>query len=142
MIKKTKRPILIVGHEAADSKDTQILEMTIRLAKIGKIPLVAKAHVVGKALEKGLQPTPSMPVLDIGNRLIDPNWKGLYDEGQYDLAMLLGIPYCMEWVTFSSLKHYGHGLKAINLDRYYHPHARLGRLPTYQRKRGVRILKS
>jgi acetyl-CoA decarbonylase/synthase complex subunit epsilon len=123
MIKKAKRPILIVGHEAADSKDAQMLEMAIRLAKTGKIPLVATAHIAGKFLEKGLQPTASMPALDIANRLVDPNWRGLDDNGQYDLAMLMGIPYYMEWVIFSALKHYGNGLKTISLDRYYHPQA-------------------
>jgi len=39
------------------------------------------------------------------------------------LAVFMGITYYMEWVLFSALKHFGHNLKTISLDRYYHPHA-------------------
>lgn len=123
MIKKAKRPILIVGHEATDPEENQMLDIAIRLAKTGKIPLVATAHVVGEFLKKGFQPAAFMPAVDIANRLTDPDWKGLDGNGQYDLAMVMGITYYMEWVIFSALKHYGNGLKTISLDRYYHPHA-------------------
>jgi acetyl-CoA decarbonylase/synthase complex subunit epsilon len=123
MIKKAKRPILIVGHEATDPEEKQMLNIAIRLAKTGKIPLVATAHIVGEFLKKGFQPAAFMPVVDIANRLTDPEWKGLDGNGQYDLAMFMGITYYMEWLIFSALKHYGNGLKTISLDRYYHPHA-------------------
>jgi acetyl-CoA decarbonylase/synthase complex subunit epsilon len=123
MIKKAKRPILIVGHEATDPEEKQMLDIAIRLAKTGKIPLVATAHIVGEFLKKGFQPAAFMPAVDIANRLTDSDWKGLDGNGQYDLAMFMGITYYMEWVIFSALKHYGNGLKTISLDRYYHPHA-------------------
>jgi len=124
MIKKAKRPILIVGHEATEKEEAELMDYAIKLAKIGKIPLVATAHIVGKFVKKGFQPAASMPAVDIANRLVDPNWKGLDGEGQYDLAMLMGITYYMEWVIFSALKHFGGpNLKTISLDRYYHPHA-------------------
>ena len=123
MIKKAKRPILIVGHEATDPEEKQMLDIAIRLAKTGKIPLVATAHIVGEFLKKGFQPAAFMPAVDIANRLTDPEWKGLDGNGQYDLAMFMGITYYMEWLIFSALKHYGNGLKTISLDRYYHPHA-------------------
>src|SRR3990170_6092333 len=123
MIKKAKRPILIVGHEATDPEEKQMLDIAIRLAKTGKIPLVATAHIVGEFLKKGFQPAAFMPVVDIANRLTDPEWKGLDGNGQYDLAMFMGVTYYMEWLIFSALKHYGNGLKTISLDRYYHPHA-------------------
>jgi len=124
MIKKAKRPILIVGHEATEKEETKLIDYAINLAKVGKIPLVATAHVVGIFIKKGFQPAASMPSVDIANRLVDHDWKGLDGEGQYDLAMFMGITYYMEWVIFSALKHYGGpNLKTISLDRYYHPHA-------------------
>jgi acetyl-CoA decarbonylase/synthase complex subunit epsilon len=123
MIKKAKRPILIVGHEATDPEEKQMLDIAIRLAETGKIPLVATAHIVGEFLKKGFQPAAFMPAVDIANRLTDTDWKGFDGNGQYDLAMFMGITYYMEWVIFSALKHYGNGLKTISLDRYYHPHA-------------------
>jgi acetyl-CoA decarbonylase/synthase complex subunit epsilon len=123
MIKKAQRPILIVGHEATNPEEKQMLDLAIRLAKTGKIPLVATAHIVGEFLKRGFQPAAFMPAVDIANRLTDSDWKGLDGNGQYDLAMFMGITYYMEWVIFSALKHYGNGLKTISLDRYYHPHA-------------------
>ncbi len=123
MIKKAKRPILIVGHEATDPEEKEMLDIAISLAKTGKIALVATSHIVGEFLKKGFQPAAFMPAVDIANRLTDPEWKGLDGNGQYDLAMFMGITYYMEWVIFSALKHYCNGLKTISLDRYYHPHA-------------------
>jgi acetyl-CoA decarbonylase/synthase complex subunit epsilon len=64
-----------------------------------------------------------MPAVDIANRLVDSEWKGLDGNGQYDLAMFMGITYYMEWVLFSGLKHFGQNLKTISLDRHYQPHA-------------------
>lgn len=125
MVKKAKRPILVVGHEAAevDIKDQKLLDYAIRISEAGKIPLVATAHIVGDLIKKGAKPAASMPAVDITNRLVDPEWKGIDGKGQYDVAMFLGITYYMEWVLFSGMKHFGQDLKTISLDRYYHPQA-------------------
>ena len=61
--------------------------------------------------------------MDIGSRLADPSWQGLDGKGAYDLVLFLGLPYYMAFVILSGLKHFGHGLKTISLDRYYNPHA-------------------
>jgi len=125
MVKKAKRPLLIVGHEAAetDIREKRLLDYAIDISRKGKIPIVATAHIVGDFVKKGFQPAAFMPAIDIANRLVDPEWKGLDGNGQYDLAMFVGITYYMEWVLFSALKHFGGDLKTISLDRYYHPQA-------------------
>jgi len=125
MIKKASHPLLVVGHEAAETEigEKKLLDYAIRISQEGKIPIVATAHTVGEFVKKGFQPAAFMPAVDIGNRLVDPEWKGLDGKGQYDLAMFMGITYYMEWVIFSGLKHFGQNLKTISLDRYYHPHA-------------------
>ena len=125
MVKRAKRPLLIVGHEAAETEigDKKSLDYAIRISEAGKIPMVATAHTVGELIKKGFQPAAFMPAVDIANRLTDSEWKGLDGNGQYDLAMLMGITYYMEWVLFSGLKHFGGNLKTISLDRYYQPHA-------------------
>jgi acetyl-CoA decarbonylase/synthase complex subunit epsilon len=127
MIKKAKRPLLVVGHEAAeiDVGGKKLLEYAIRVSEAGKIPVVATAHIVGELVNRGLKPAAFMPAVDIANRLVDSEWKGIDGNGQYDLAMFMGITYYMEWVIFSGLKHFGHNLKTISLDRYYHPNASL-----------------
>jgi len=125
MVKRAKRPLLIVGHEAAETEigEKTLIDYAIRISEAGKIPMVATAHVVGEFLKKGFQPTASMPAVDVANRLTDSEWKGLDGNGQYDLALFMGITYYMEWVLLSGLKHFGGELKTVSLDRYYHPHA-------------------
>ena len=85
--------------------------------------MVATAHIVGDFLKKGVQPAAFMPAVDIANRLTDSEWKGLDGNGQYDLALFMGITYYMEWVLFSGLKHFSQNLMTISLDRCYHPQA-------------------
>lgn len=125
IVKRSKRPLLIIGHEAAETEigGKKLLDYAIRFSKAGKIPIVATAHIVGEFVKKGYQPAAFMPAVDIANRLTDTEWKGLDGNGQYDLAMFMGITYYMEWVLFSALKHFARNLKTISLDNYYHPHA-------------------
>jgi len=125
MVKKAKHPILIVGHEAAEADvgDKKAIDYAIRIAKAGKIPLVATAHIICEFNKRGFQPSSSMSAVDVANRLEDSEWKGLDGLGQYDLALFMGITYYMEWVILSSLKHFGRNLKTVSLDRYYQPHA-------------------
>lgn len=126
MIKKAKRPIFIVGHEAVSetlSDNKALIDYVIQLAKNGKIPVVATAHIVGGFLKRDFEPASSMPAIDIANRLTDNEWKGFDGKGQYDLALLLGLPYYMEWILLNSLKHYAPSLKTISLGKAYQPNA-------------------
>jgi acetyl-CoA decarbonylase/synthase complex subunit epsilon len=61
--------------------------------------------------------------MDIGNRLVDPAWQGIDGKGQPDLALFIGLPYYMESLILSGLKHFATGLKTITLDNMYHAHA-------------------
>ena len=125
MIKKAKRPLLIVGHEAAEIKidDKKLLDYAIYISKNGNIPLVATAHIVGDFVKKGFHTAATLSAVDISNRLIDPEWMGFDGNGQYDLAIFMGITHYFENILFSSLKHFSQNLKTISLDNYYHPHA-------------------
>jgi len=125
MIKRAERPLLVVGHKAVDGNpdEEKPIDYLIRIADRSKVPVVATAHLVGEFHKRGFQPTSWMPVVDVGNRLVDPNWKGLKDEGQHDLVLITGVPYYMEWLVLSALKHFAPQLKSISLDRFYQPHA-------------------
>ena len=125
LVKRAKRPILVVGHEAAemDMNGEKLIDYIIRLARATNIPVVATAHTVKEFLDRGFTPAAWMSALDIGYRLIDPEWKGLDGQGPYDLALFVGMPYYMEWVILASLKHFALHLKAVSLDRYFQPHA-------------------
>jgi len=125
MVKKAKRPIIVVGHLAAEdySDNVKMIDYAIRLSETVGIPVVATAHMSSEFIKRGFQPATWMSAMDIGNRLEDPEWKGLDGQGPYDLALFMGLPYYMEFVILSALKHFSTNLKTISLDRFYNPHA-------------------
>ncbi len=125
MIKRAERSILIVGHQAIEdySDNVKMIDYAIRMIQATGIPVVATAHTTKELLRKNFRPTASMPAMDIGNRLSDPDWKGLDGKGQYDLALFMGLPYYMGFVILAGLKHFSRNLKTISLDRFYNPHA-------------------
>lgn len=125
MVKRAKHPILVVGHLAAEdySDDVKMIDYALRMSKAAAIPLVATAHTIGEFIKRDFHSAAYMPAMDIGNRLKDPEWKGLDGKGPYDVAMFMGIPYYMEFVILAGLKHFSTGVKTISLDRFYNPHA-------------------
>ena len=125
MVKRAKRPILIVGHLAAEdySDDVKMIDYAIRMSRTAAIPVVATAHMTTEFIKRGFQPAGWMPAMDIGNRLKDHQWKGLDGMSPYDLAMFMGLPYYMEFVILAGLKHFSADLKTISLGRFYNPHA-------------------
>jgi anaerobic carbon-monoxide dehydrogenase, CODH/ACS complex subunit epsilon len=124
MIKRAKRPILIVGHLSTktDSEYSKMIDYAIRLSKAGGIPVVATAHTVREFLKQDFQPT-VMSAMDIGNRLKDPTWQGLDGKGPYDVALFMGLPYYMEFVILAGLQHFATNLKTISMARFFNPHA-------------------
>jgi len=125
MVKRAKRPLLVVGHLAAEagSEYDNLIEYAIRMSKATGVPVVATAHTVKAFLQVGFQPAAHMSAMDIGNRLQDASWMGLDGLGPYDLALFTGLPYYMEFVILSALKHFSPSLTTMSLDRYYTPHA-------------------
>jgi len=126
MIKRAKRPVLVVGHKAAETElgEEKAIDLIIRFAKAAEIPVVATAHIVGEFIKRGFHPAAWMPAMDIANRLKDSEWEGVDGEGQYDLALFMEMPYYMEWLVLSGLKHFAYKhLTTISLDRFYQPHA-------------------
>ena len=125
MVKRAKRPILIVGHYAIEdySDEAKMIDYAIRIGKTAGIPVVATAHTISEFIKRDFHSAAFMPAMDIGDRLTDPEWKGLDGKGPYDLALFMGLPYYMEFVILAGLKHFSTSLKTISLDRFYNPHA-------------------
>ena len=125
MLKRARRPLLVIGHEVAEADlgNGKAIDHFVRVAKAGAMPVVATAHVFPEFVKRNLKPAAWMPAVDIANRLKDPDWKGFDGKGNYDLLLIAGIPYYMEWVILSGLKHFVSDLKTISLDRFYQPHA-------------------
>ena len=125
MMKRAKRPILIVGHKAlqVEAAGKGTIDHAIQIANAMNLPVVATAHTVGEFMRRGFEKAFSMPLVDIANRLSDPEWEGLDGMGQYDLAMIVGVPYYMGWLILSGLKHSAPNVRTISLDRFYQPNA-------------------
>lgn len=125
MIKKAVRPILIVGSMATERwmEGRQLIDYLIDFANASKVPVVATAHMVGEFLKRGYTPAGFMSAMDIGNRLVDPQWQGIDGKGHPDLAIFVGIPYYMEGLILSGLMHFAPDLKTMTIDNLYHPHA-------------------
>lgn len=125
LIKKAAHPILVVGSYATERymEGRPLIEFIIDLANASKIPVVATAQMVGEFLKRGYTPAGYMSAMDIGQRLVDPQWKGIDGKGVHDVAIFVGMPYYMESLILAGLKHFAPQLKTITLDNLYHPHA-------------------
>jgi anaerobic carbon-monoxide dehydrogenase, CODH/ACS complex subunit epsilon len=125
MIRRAKRPILIVGHGILEYEveGKMLIDCLIELAGKGKIPVVVTASTNKEFLSRGFTPAAILPAVDIANRLTDPAWKGLDGKESYDLAIFVGLPYSMEWTILSGLKNFAPGVKTMTLDCVYQPNA-------------------
>ena len=125
MIKRAAHPILVVGSNATERtmEGRQLIDFLIDFAKASKVPVVATAHMVGEFLKRGYTPAGFMNAMDIGNRLVDPTWQGLDGKGHPDLAIFVALPYYMEALILSGLKHFNPDLRTMTIDNLYHAHA-------------------
>lgn len=125
LIKKAAHPLLVVGHYAAvqELEGKKLIDYLIDFARASKVPVVATAHIVGEFLRRDFKPVGWMPAMDIGNKLVDPEWIGIDCVGHYDMVLFVGLPYYMESLILSGLKSFAPHLKTITLDNMYHPHA-------------------
>jgi acetyl-CoA decarbonylase/synthase complex subunit epsilon len=125
LIKRAARPVLVVGSNATERlmEGRQLINYLIDLAKASKVSVVATAHMVGEFLKRGYEPADFMSAMDIGNRLVDPDWQGIDGKGHPDLALFVALPYYMESLILAGLKHFAPDLKTMTLDNVFHPHA-------------------
>jgi acetyl-CoA decarbonylase/synthase complex subunit epsilon len=125
MIQRATRPILIAGSNLIERfmDGRPAIDFIIDLAKASKIPVVATAHMVGEFVKRGYQPAAFMNAMDIGQRVVDSTWMGLDGKGHPDLVIMVGMPYYMQALVLSGLKHFAPTLKTMTLDNMYHAHA-------------------
>ncbi len=125
MIKRSKRPVLIVGHLAAEVRlgEKTMIDYLIDLGKTRNIPVIATGHTNLALLNRGYTQAAILPAVEAGQRLTDPEWKGLDGKGPYDLAIFAGLPYYMGWTILSGLKHFAPQVRTLSLDNGYQPHA-------------------
>jgi len=125
MIKRAVRPLLIVGSNATERwmEGRQLIDFIIDFANASKVQVVATAHMVGEFIKRGYTPTGFMTAMDIGQRVVDPTWHGLDGKGHPDLVIFVGLPYYMEALLLSGLKHFAPDQKTMTIDNLFHAHA-------------------
>jgi len=123
MLKKAKRPLLVVGSDAPNVKtnDGDLVDSAIRLHKAG-VTVVATGHLVKIFRDRGVE-VHSMQFMNLGERLGDPDWAGLDGGGPYDCVFFVGAPYYMEWLVQSGLKNFSPELRTVSLGNSYQPNA-------------------
>ncbi len=125
LIKRAKRPLLVVGSKAVETPtmDGDLIDTAIRLYNTGRLQVVATAHLIGEFMKRGAEGIHSMQMMNLGDRLRDPDWRGLDGEGAYDLVAFVGNIYYIEWLVESGLKSFAQDLMTISLSRSYQPNA-------------------
>lgn len=125
LIKRSRKPLLVVGHRAAEIKISEglLVDYIIHLAEAANLPVASAPSIQSEFIKRGFAKVASMPLVDVANRLTDPSWMGLDGGGQYDLALFIGFKYYVSWLILSGLKHFSPTLKTVSLDMYYQPHA-------------------
>jgi acetyl-CoA decarbonylase/synthase complex subunit epsilon len=125
LIKKAKRPLLVVGPLLLGSTDDGkvLMEYALDIAKTCNVPICATAHTRGKLVELGVEPDSIYDAVEIVNALKDPDWQGVKKEGNHDLVMFFGIRSDLGTQGLSTLKHFAPHLKTMTLCKHYFHHA-------------------
>jgi len=134
LIKKAKRPLLVVGPLllASLSDGKLLLEYALDIAKAAGIPICATAQTRGKIVELGVEPDCVYDTVEIANALKDPDWQGAKKEGNHDLVIFFGIRSDLGNQSLSTLKHFAPHLKTMTLCIHYFPHANYS-LPNFKK---------
>ena len=124
LIKKAKRPLLVVGSESTKLKteDGDLVDYAIRALKYKKLAVVATAHLRGEFHRRGEKRVNSMSLFVLGKYLTEEGWMGFDGKGPYDTVIFAGLPYYMEWLVESGLKNFS-SINTISFEKSYQPNA-------------------
>ncbi|MFW9808921.1 MAG: CO dehydrogenase/acetyl-CoA synthase complex subunit epsilon [Candidatus Thorarchaeota archaeon] len=125
-LSKSKKRLLIVGSEAPEQKHGKgdMVDYAIALATTGKMDIIATGGAVKAFIEKGFEGAKTMGAMELAYRLQDPDWKGPHGTGPYEMILIYGQPYYMQWTMLSGVMNFAPEIVAIALGRYYQPHAK------------------
>ena len=140
-LKLCKKPLLIVGSDAVEEKHGKgdMIDYAIALSKAGNMDILATGGAIKAFVEKGYDRAKSMGAMEIAHRFQAPDWVGPFGKGPYDMILIYGQPYYMQWTMLASLLNFGQHLTAIALGRYFQPHAKWS-FPNMKKKQYHTIL--
>jgi acetyl-CoA decarbonylase/synthase complex subunit epsilon len=139
LLKKAARPLIVVAHyaEVPAGPAGSPVEIIIRIADAGKIPVITTPSTAPAFRKRGFIPAATLSIMEIGSRLNDPGW-GICDDHQHpDLVLFIGFPYSMGWLLQSGLKSFApKGMRFVSIDQRYQPHCTLS-FPNLSREEWV-----
>jgi acetyl-CoA decarbonylase/synthase complex subunit epsilon len=137
MVKRAKRCLLVVGSKSPvmATADGDLVDSAIRMSKNSNVTVAATGHTVSEFLRRGFEDVYSIQIMNLGDRLRDPNWGGFDGGGPYDLVVFTGFPYYIEWLVQSGLKNFAPDLRTISLEETYQPNAASGHYPRVDGKK-------
>jgi CO dehydrogenase/acetyl-CoA synthase complex epsilon subunit len=142
LLKKAAHPLIVAAHLAEVPACTagNPVEIIIRIADAGKIPVITTPSTAPAFRKRGYNPTATLSIMEIGSRLNDPGWSVSDDHQHPDLVLFIGFPYIMGWLLQSGLKSFApKGIRFISIDQRYQPHCTLS-LPNLPRDEWVTYL--
>jgi anaerobic carbon-monoxide dehydrogenase, CODH/ACS complex subunit epsilon len=125
-LSKCKKRLLVVGSEAVTLKHGKgdMIDYAIALSKAGNMDIIATGGAIKAFVERGFDRAKSMGAMDLAFRLQKPDWVGPFGKGPYNMLMIFGQPYYMQWTLLSSVMNFGTHITAIAIGRYFQPHAK------------------
>jgi anaerobic carbon-monoxide dehydrogenase, CODH/ACS complex subunit epsilon len=127
MVKRASRPLFVFGSKSQTimTHDGDLIDTAIKLSENPKNTIVTTAHTIAEFRKRKGDKVYNMQLMNLGDRLRDPDWGGFDGRGLYDLIVFVGFTYYLEWLVLSGLKNFARGLRTISLDRTYQPNAGL-----------------
>ncbi len=118
MIKRAKRPLLIVGPDITD----EMLERALEFSKKG-VQVVATGSTIKRFIDVGADNVKYAVLHELTSFILDPEWSGFDGKGNYDLVLFMGTIYYHGSQMMAAIKNFAPHTKAVAIDRYYHPNA-------------------
>lgn len=127
IISAPKKKVLIIGAEALnwalDGK--KVADYLIEIANKLDCDVITTGHAYGYVNDKIKNgKVTDMSLENVITHLADKDWKGLYGQGQYGMAIFGGHLVFYVSQALSKLKNFTNWVRTIDLDKYAHPNAR------------------
>ncbi|MHA1732194.1 MAG: CO dehydrogenase/acetyl-CoA synthase complex subunit epsilon [Promethearchaeota archaeon] len=130
IVKEAKRTLLVIGSKSRDFKvgDKTQVDTLLEIQKKLDAPIVATGDIYKTLKEKGFpeEKITIMNIMNLTDRLKDPEWKGLDGEGPYDVVIFAGhLVFHLSQMLSTLLNFaYDRPMKTVCLDYYHQPNAR------------------
>ena len=135
IIKKSSRVLVVIGAESLKDMIGKITytEFLLELGRKTKANIITTTTAYKFLSEKTkVDDLSVMSLINITNRLKDPNWLNLTREGEkYNLVIFGGFLIYYVSQSLSTLKNYTE-YRTVSLDRFHHPNARFS-LPNLEK---------